>query len=428
MITIEYIYNLFTKSSGVYTDSRKPLIDGIFVALKGPLFNGNHYALNAVDQGALFAIVDDYKLSQKSEKLIHVEDTYSTLKNIANYHRKKLNCPVLAITGSNGKTTTKEIIKAVIGKKHETHGTIGNLNNHIGVPLTILNTPLSSEFLIIEMGANHINEIAELCLIAEPTHGFITNFGKAHIEGFGSEKGVIEGKSELYNYLSNTNGTIFVNIENKKQIKKLDGIPYISFGDSKKSNYKISYLSRNNKLELSFNGITINSSLHGEYNLKNIAAAIIIGYFFKIPTNKIKMAIESYKSDNNRSQLIKLKKYNIILDAYNANPSSMEVALKSFQKRYPTNSLIIIGDMLELGNLSTISHKKIIQLVESLSFSKVISIGENFIDTKVNSFDILQFKTTKELIGYLKENSINEKNIFIKGSRSLGLEKILSFF
>ena len=428
MIKLEKIYNLFAKSSGVYTDTRKPLIGGVFIALKGPSFNGNSYALKAINQGAISAIIDDDELSKTSKKFIYVKDTYSTLKSLANHHRKKLNCPVLAITGSNGKTTTKEVVKKVLEKGYKTHATAGNLNNHIGVPLTLLSTPLSSEFLILEMGANHINEIAELCKIAEPTHGLITNFGKAHIEGFGSEIGVIIGKSELYSYLSISKGVIFVDIDNKKQISKLGKTPYISFGDNKKSNYYISYLSRNNKLELSFKGLKIISSLHGEYNLKNLAAAIIIGNFFKIPTNKIQTVIELYKSNNNRSQLVKLKNYNIILDAYNANPSSMEVALKSFQKRYSKSNLIIIGDMLELGNLSVSFHEEIIQLANKLSFSKIISVGKNFIDTKNYSSNMLNFRSTKELIKHLTNNPIKEKNIFIKGSRSMGLEKILSVF
>ena len=287
------IYKLFLKSTGVFTDTRKPLVGGIFIALRGPTFNGNTYASKAMQQGACLAIIDDYQLSKKNEKFIYVEDCYIMLKILANHHRKKMTCPVLAITGSNGKTTTKELLKIVIKQGYKTHATHENLNNHIGVPLTILNTPLSSEFVIIEMGANHLKEIKGLCEVAEPTHGFITNFGKAHIEGFGSEKGVIEGKSELYTYLSKSKGTVFVNTDNVNQVEKLGENPFISFGQSESSNYSISYRTKNNKLELDFKGVKFKSSLHGEYNLPNIAAAVVIGSFFKISTNKIKKVIRA---------------------------------------------------------------------------------------------------------------------------------------
>lgn len=427
MIKLEKIYNLFAKSSGVYTDTRKPLFDGVFIALKGPSFNGNSYALKAINQGAISAIIDDDELSKTSKKFIYVKDTYSTLKSLANHHRKKLNCPVLAITGSNGKTTTKEVVKKVLEKGYKTHATAGNLNNHIGVPLTLLSTPLSSEFLILEMGANHINEIAELCKIAEPTHGLITNFGKAHIEGFGSEKGVIEGKSELYTYLSKSKGTVFVNTDNVNQVEKLGENPFISFGQSESSDYSISYLTKNNKLELGFKGDKINSSLHGEYNFPNIAAAIAIGSFFKIPTNKIRKAIKSYESSNNRSQLIKLKNYEIILDAYNANPSSMGLAIKSFKSRYLSDNIIILGDMLELGEYALISHQEIISLAIKSSFSKIITVGKHFKETGMIFSNLLQFSSTISLIEYLNNNPIKEKNILIKGSRSMELERVLAF-
>lgn len=421
------IYKLFLKSTGVFTDTRKPLVGGVFIALRGPTFNGNTYASKAIQQGACLAIIDDYQLSKKNEKFIYVEDCYIMLKILANHHRKKMTCPVLAITGSNGKTTTKELLKIVIKQGYKTHATHGNLNNHIGVPLTILNTPLSSEFVIIEMGANHLKEIKGLCEVAEPTHGFITNFGKAHIEGFGSEKGVIEGKSELYTYLSKSKGTVFVNTDNVNQVEKLGENPFISFGQSESSNYSISYRTKNNKLELGFKGDKINSSLHGEYNFPNIAAAIAIGSFFKIPTNKIRKAIKSYESSNNRSQLIKLKNYEIILDAYNANPSSMGLAIKSFKSRYLSDNIIILGDMLELGEYALISHQEIISLAIKSSFSKIITVGKHFKETGMIFSNLLQFSSTISLIEYLNNNPIKEKNILIKGSRSMELERVLAF-
>ena len=427
MINYELLYQLFSKSTGVYTDTRKPLKGGIFLSLKGPSFNGNEYALKAIKQGACLAIIDDYSLIKKSDKLFYVKNTYNTLKFLANQHRKKLKCPVLAITGSNGKTTTKELIKSVFQKEFKTYATIGNLNNHIGVPLTILNTPLSAEFLIIEMGANHLNEIKELCLIAEPTHGYITNFGKAHIEGFGSEEAIIRGKSELYNYLYNSKGKIFVNIENKNQIKELIEKPFISFGPNKKSDHKISYLNSKRKLKLNFKGLDFVSTLYGEYNLPNIAAAIIIGNYFNIPLEKIQLGIKNYVSNNNRSQLIKLKKYNIVLDAYNANPSSMSIAIKCFHDIYPCESILILGDMLELGKYSKQGHEEIITLAKSLSFNRIITVGENFKKTSMNISNPDKFSSTYDLIDHIKKSPIKHKNIFIKGSRSFSLEKILDF-
>ena len=426
MSEIEKIYKIFKKASGVYTDTRKRLINGVFIALKGSSFDGNTYASKAIQQGACIAIVDDFETSKRNEKIIYVKDTYSTLKNLANYHRKKLTCPVVAITGSNGKTTTKDLLKVVLKEGYETYATQGNLNNHIGVPLTILNLPLSAELSIIEMGANHLKEIEELCKIAEPTHGFITNFGKAHIEGFGSENGVVNGKSELYTYLTISKGTVFVNLDNKNQVKKLGEAPFISFGQDEKSDYQVSYQNRNNKLEISFKGFKFKSSLHGEYNLKNIAAAIVIGNYFKVPINKIQKAIESYKSSNNRSQLIKLKNYKIILDAYNANPSSMELAVKSFKKSYSNMNILILGDMLELGDYTLTAHKEIIRLAKKLSFSKIITVGENFKKTGILLSNLEQFSTTKELIVHLENKPIKEENILIKGSRSMELEKILT--
>ena len=234
MSYIKEIYDIFKKSSGVYSDSRNPIKNGLFFALSGDKHNGNDYALESLRKGAINAVVDNEELASKSNKIIYVKNTLETLQSLASFHRQKFKCPVFAITGSNGKTTTKELLKIVLSKKFNTHATIGNLNNHIGVPMTILNTPISSDFLIIEMGANHLNEIKTLCQIAKPTHGFITNFGLAHLEGFGGKEGVINGKSELYDFLDSSNGEIFVNQDNQNQIKKLGNKKYISFGQKEK--------------------------------------------------------------------------------------------------------------------------------------------------------------------------------------------------
>ena len=423
---IKEIYDIFKKSSGVYTDSRNPLKNGLFFALSGEKYNGNDYAAESLHKGAISAVVDNEELASKSNKFIYVKNSLETLQRLASFHRQKFKCPVLAITGSNGKTTTKELLKIVLSKKHNTHATIGNLNNHIGVPITILNTPISSDFLIIEMGANHLNEIKNLCKIAKPTHGFITNFGLAHLEGFGGKEGVIKGKSELYDFLDSSNGEIFVNHDNQNQINKLGNKKYISFGQEEKADFNLVYnLSNKNNLEISFKGSKFITNLYGEYNLPNISAAIVIGDFFNVSLKKIKEAIESYRPLDNRSQVIKINNKKIILDAYNANPSSMEFAIKNFHKKFTNDRILIIGDMLELGEYSKSAHKQIVNLIIDLSFDKVITVGENFFEISNTPNYFKKYHSTDELIKFISLKVVKEKNILIKGSRSLRLEKIL---
>tara|TARA_B100001559_G_scaffold4616_1_gene3925 strand:+ start:517 stop:1806 length:1290 start_codon:yes stop_codon:yes gene_type:complete len=426
MSYIKEIYDIFKKSSGVYTDSRNPLKNGLFFALSGEKYNGNDYAAESLHKGAISAVVDNEELASKSNKFIYVKNSLETLQRLASFHRQKFKCPVLAITGSNGKTTTKELLKIVLSKKHNTHATIGNLNNHIGVPITILNTPISSDFLIIEMGANHLNEIKNLCKIAKPTHGFITNFGLAHLEGFGGKEGVIKGKSELYDFLDSSNGEIFVNHDNQNQINKLGNKKYISFGQEEKADFNLVYnLSNKNNLEISFKGSKFITNLYGEYNLPNVSAAIVIGDFFNVSLKKIKEAIESYRPLDNRSQVIKINNKKIILDAYNANPSSMEFAIKNFHKKFTNDRILIIGDMLELGEYSKSAHKQIVNLIIDLSFDKVITVGENFFEISNTPNYFKKYHSTDELIKFISLKVVKEKNILIKGSRSLRLEKIL---
>lgn len=423
---IKEIYDIFKKSSGVYTDSRKTLKNGLFFALSGEKYNGNDYAAESLHKGAISAVVDNEELASKSNKFIYVKNSLETLQRLASFHRQKFKCPVLAITGSNGKTTTKELLKIVLSKKHNTHATIGNLNNHIGVPITILNTPISSDFLIIEMGANHLNEIKNLCKIAKPTHGFITNFGLAHLEGFGGKEGVIKGKSELYDFLDSSNGEIFVNHDNQNQINKLGNKKYISFGQEEKADFNLVYnLSNKNNLEISFKGSKFITNLYGEYNLPNVSAAIVIGDFFNVSLKNIKEAIESYRPLDNRSQVININNKKIILDAYNANPSSMEFAIKNFHKKFTNDRILIIGDMLELGEYSKSAHKQIVNLIIDLSFDKVITVGENFFEISNTPNYFKKYHSTDELIKFISLKVVKEKNILIKGSRSLRLEKIL---
>ena len=423
---IKEIYDIFKKSSGVYTDSRNPLKNGLFFALSGEKYNGNDYAAESLHKGAISAVVDNEELASKSNKFIYVKNSLETLQRLASFHRQKFKCPVLAITGSNGKTTTKELLKIVLSKKYNTHATIGNLNNHIGVPITILNTPISSDFLIIEMGANHLNEIKNLCKIAKPTHGFITNFGLAHLEGFGGKEGVIKGKSELYDFLDSSNGEIFVNHDNQNQINKLGNKKYISFGQEEKADFNLVYnLSNKNNLEISFKGSKFITNLYGEYNLPNVSAAIVIGDFFNVSLKNIKEAIESYRPLDNRSQVIKINNKKIILDAYNANHSSMEFAIKNFHKKFTNDRILIIGDMLELGEYSKSAHKQIVNLIIDLSFDKVITVGENFFEISNTPNYFKKYHSTDELIKFISLKVVKEKNILIKGSRSLRLEKIL---
>ena len=425
---LEKIYSVLKKSSGVYTDSRNTLQNGLFFALTGEKFNGNDFALEAINAGkAIGAVIDNPKLREKSNKFIYVKDTLKTLQNLASFHRQRLKCPVFSITGSNGKTTTKELLKKILNTKYKTYSTIGNLNNHIGVPLTILNTPISAEFLIIEMGANHLNEIKKLCEIAKPSHGFITNFGLAHLKGFGGKEGVIKGKSELYDFLDLSGGKIFVNYDNKDQIKQLGDKKYISFGKGLKANFKIEYNYENkDNLELYFKGHKFLSSLYGDYNYPNISAALAVGYFFDVPIQQMQSSIKSYKSMKNRSQLININDKKIILDAYNANPTSMDCAIKNFEMRFPNDNLIIIGDMLELGKYTKTAHQKIVDLTKTLSLKKVITVGKNFFEINKTPNHFIKFYSTDELINYLRSKKINEKHILIKGSRSLALEKLIN--
>ena len=425
MEQLEKIYALFKESSGIFTDSRKIINNGLFFALKGPKFDGNQYAKEAIEKGAIAAIIDDKKISLTSNKFYLVENAHDVLKKLANFHRKKLKCPVLGITGSNGKTTTKELIKSVLKSKYKTNATFSNQNNNIGVPLTLLNTPLNSEFTIIEMGANHIGEIAELCEIADPTCGFITNFGQAHIEGFGSEKGVEDGKSELYEYLNKSNGTIFLNIDNKNQLKRVNKKLCISFGENKKANYSFIYKKHKNFLEIEFNDKKFSCNLYGTYNFPNIAASIVVGDYFKVSLTQIQKSLKKFILNNNRSELVSSKKHKIILDAYNANPSSMEIAINCFYNEFPKNNLIIIGDMFELGKKTIPAHQKIMKLTGNLCFTKIITVGENFFKSKTNAKNCMKFKKTKDLVKYLSQNTINENHILVKGSRAMNLEKIL---
>ncbi|WP_034041540.1 UDP-N-acetylmuramoyl-tripeptide--D-alanyl-D-alanine ligase [Wocania ichthyoenteri] len=420
---IEQIHNLFLECNSVCTDTRKINKDDIFFALKGDNFNGNTYAEQAIKKGAKYVIIDDkeYKISDKT---ILVNNVIKTLQELASYHRTFLNIPIIALTGSNGKTTTKELINAVLSEKYKTTATLGNLNNHIGVPLTLLSMNPNTEIGIVEMGANHLKEIAFLCNITKPDYGYITNFGKAHLEGFGSVEGVIKGKSEMYDYLIANRKTIFVNGNDAIQVNKTNDAKRLVFGNTNSANINIDFIDAKPFVESKYNDLNIKSQLIGDYNFNNIAAAITMGNYFNVKDNVIKNAIENYVPNNNRSQIIK-KGYNkIILDAYNANPTSINAALLNFEKQ-TGHKIAVLGDMFELGNETKQEHQTITDLAISLNIDKIILIGENFYQSKVSSEKVVQYKTFEEFKKHFKIYTIKNTTLLIKGSRGMALERVL---
>jgi len=388
----------------------------MFFALKGDNFNGNLFADEALTKGASYAIVDE--IYSDNPNVFLVDNVLKTLQDLANYHRKELGIPVIALTGSNGKTTTKELINCVLSKKFKTYATQGNLNNHIGVPLTLLSIDKTIEFAVVEMGANHIGEIAKLTLIVEPDYGYITNFGKAHLEGFGSEEGVIKGKSELYRFIKANNKTVFVNQQDEKQVELTEGFNRLFFDDS------ISFLKADPFVEFNFNKLKVSSNLIGFYNYTNIAIACTIGKYFKIDTESIIDAIKNYIPSNNRSQVINTPNNTILLDAYNANPSSMEVAITNFKNLKSDSKYLILGDMFELGVNSLHEHQKLVDKVKLNGFKEVYLLGENFFKTDTN---YNKFKRFNDFKNAFENNQISNAYFLIKGSRGMALERVLEF-
>ena len=409
------IYKLYSKNFLADTDTRKIRKNSLFFCLKGDNFNGNKFAEKAISLGASYAIIDEQEY-KTHPNIILVDNVLETLQKLSNYHRKNFKFPIIGLTGSNGKTTTKELISTVLKRKYKTTATKGNLNNHIGVPLTLLSMKLDTEIGIVEMGANHQKEIEFLSSICEPDYGYITNFGKAHLEGFGGIKGVIKGKSELYKFLEKNNKAAFINPKDTIQIEKTKKIKTIYFDKS------LHFLEVNPFVKLSFNELIIQSNLIGEYNYNNIAIACTIGNYFKVSNNKIKKAIESYHPDNNRSQIIETQSNKIILDAYNANPSSMKVAIENFALIKAKSKTLILGDMFELGDESFDEHQSIVELAQNNNFNQYFFVGENFFQTKSsNNF----FRTYDDLHIYIKNNPLKHQSILIKGSRGMRLERLL---
>jgi UDP-N-acetylmuramoyl-tripeptide--D-alanyl-D-alanine ligase len=424
---MENLFQLFYQSSGVSTDTRKIKKDSLYIALKGENFDGNTFAEKAIELGAKYAIVDNKDFANESS-IFHVEDSLVFLQKLSNYHRKKIDIPLIGITGSNGKTTSKELINAVLTRKYNVLCTAGNLNNHIGVPLTLLNLTEDHQIAIIEMGANKPKDIEELCLIAEPNYGIITNVGKAHLQGFLSFEGVIETKSELYAFIKQKEGKLIINgddeiLNNKANSLRLEKITYGTNGENQIQGELVQL---NPFVELrwksaGYSSPIIQTNLVGKYNFFNFLAAITFGTIFKVENEKINEAISNYEPTNNRSQVQKTKENTLIIDCYNANPSSMQLALESFKEIQHPNKIAILGDMFELGIESDVEHQKIVDycIENEIQF---LTVGDFF--QKHNSSG---YKNTQEAIEFI--NSVNIKNnlILLKGSRGIALEKIIDF-
>lgn len=421
---IEELYQCFLECNGVCTDTRNIHENTLFIALKGENFDANTFAKAAINSGARYVILDNKEFYTDPNKMILVENCLETLQLLANYHRKQLGLPIIALTGSNGKTTSKELIYCVLSKKYNTKATFGNLNNHIGVPLTLLSFDENTDLGIVEMGANHQKEIELLCKIAAPDFGYITNFGRAHLEGFGGVEGVIAGKSEMYSYLENHHKMAFVNLDDPIQVEKTLNLPIYSFSFKDiVADLCFTDAQAQPMANLKINETTINSNLTGTYNLPNIAIAATIGNYFNVSDDEIKEAIESYFPSNNRSQWIEKGSNKILLDAYNANPSSMTVAIENFAQLNDTNKILFLGDMFELGTDSSLEHKKIIELVQNLNL-KTYFIGNHFFENK-NENSVF-FDNYESLATYINSNPMNHETILIKGSRGMALERILN--
>ena len=421
-MNINELYIYFLECEDISTDSRSVKKNSLFFALKGDNFDGNKYALEALNKGAKYAIIDDSNL--KNPNFIKVQNVLNSLQELSTFHRIQLSkTKIIALTGSNGKTTTKELIHSVLSKKYKTVSTLGNLNNHIGVPISLLKIKKDSNFAVIEMGANHIGEIAFLTNLVKPDYGYITNFGKAHLEGFGGIKGVIKGKTELYNWLIENNKPILINSDDEIQ-KKFTNSKSILFGKKIQSQFVFKEFNED-FVSVGYNEHNIKSKLIGSYNFNNIIAAISFGLYFKIDIKSIQNAIENYTPKNNRSEVLNTKDKKIILDAYNANPTSMRLAIDSFFKLSGSKALIL-ADMLELGIYSNDEHLEIINHLEKENTGKTYLVGEEFYKLKKESNAISFYKTKNELILEISNNKILEKNILIKGSRAMKMEELIN--
>ena len=428
---IEAIYELYKQFPTITTDSRNCPENSIFFALKGDNFNGNEFVKSAIEKACRYAIVDEEKYAD-GERIFLVDNCLQTLQQLATYHRRQLNTPIIGITGSNGKTTTKELVSAVLSQKYSstTLGdrllyTQGNLNNHIGVPLTLLRLRAEHELAVVEMGANGLKEIGELCKIAEPDYGIITNIGKAHLEGFGSIEGIIKTKGELYDYVRNHNGKIFINIDNPILNKISEGIEKVTYSLKNPDAFVYAVPTENEVfLKVLWEEKNISTNLIGLYNVENILAAICIGKYFEVEKNKIISAIQNYEPTNNRSQFAETERNKLVIDAYNANPTSMLASIRNFAEMKSERKALILGDMLELGAESAKEHQAIVDCLQELQLKNVLLVGEEFAKTKSHFQTFLHTDNCKE---YLKQNPFSNYSILIKGSRGMKLETLRVF-
>jgi UDP-N-acetylmuramoyl-tripeptide--D-alanyl-D-alanine ligase len=417
------LYNIFGDAAGVSTDSRTLQSGQLFFALSGPNFDGNQFAKQALDKGAIAVVVDD-EISITDNRVIRVENSLKSLQTLSTEHRKTLGTTIIALTGSNGKTTTKELIHSVLSTTFISVATQGNLNNHIGVPLTLLSLKGDTEIGIVEMGANHPGEIALLANIAQPNAGLITNFGKAHLEGFGSLEGVVKAKSELYDYLKNTNGLIFANADDPKIMAQLKGQDPITYGTETTARVSATLLTEEDAIRIEVDQQEIQTQLSGAYNGYNALAAYAIGRHFGVSPQNSKKALESYISKNNRSQLIRKKDLHITLDAYNANPTSMQAALASFSKK-EGKKIAVLGQMNELGKHTETEHKLLVDWIKTSSIDDCYWVGSAF--ASFVSPD-KYFSTVDQAMDYFSKTPLGQASLLVKGSRSFTLEKLVDVF
>lgn len=421
-MNVQDFYSIYQNAGKVVIDNRKIEKGDIFFAFSGENFNAATLAEKAIEDGASAVIVEQKEFENPDKNIFCVPSTLEFLQDLSRYHRSKIAVPVIGLTGSNGKTTTKELISAVLSEKYNVQYTYGNLNNHIGVPLTLLSIKPDHEIAVVEMGANHQKEIEFLCSVARPNFGYITNFGKAHLEGFGGFEGVVKGKSELYDYLIANQQTVVVNKNDDLQVEKTKNYEKtITFGSSD-ADYNFEKFSEDNFVGLIYQGERAQTRLTGDYNFTNLCAAAALGFHFGLDFKQIKSALESYTPTNMRSQVMEKDGKTLVLDTYNANPSSMAASLQNF-KSFEGTKTIIIGDMLELGEESKAEHQNILELAKSLGFENLITVGNSFKEVNPES----AFANTAELTEYFKTNKITTKNILLKGSRGVALEKIIDF-
>ncbi len=424
-MNITDLYELFIHHRQVSIDSRNCPIDSLFFALKGERFDGNKFAENALASGAAYAIVDNPEYAT-SDRTILVDDSLKALQQLAHRHRKAMGTPIIGVTGTNGKTTTKELLAAVLSSKYNVLATQGNLNNQIGVPLTLLQLTIDHEMAVVEMGASHPGDIKELVEIVAPNYGLITNVGTAHLQGFGSFEGVLKTKGELYDYLRHTHGTVFVKKENKELQRIANGLDQVTYGESDGAfavGHVVScdpYLVFDWKQQGKVH--TVETHLIGDYNLDNVLAAVTVGRYFKIPAERISRAIAAYEPSNHRSQLKKTADNEVIIDAYNANPTSMRAAISNLSAMKSASKAVILGDMRELGPTSDLLHQEIVGLLQQNKFDKVLLCGEHF---KKTAGDYQAFATTDELSEYLEKHPLKGYLILLKGSHSMSLEKVV---